>query len=145
MAELVGLIASVVQLAGTAVTVSLTLFECGRTMKGALSDIDGLAADMSDLSGVLEHLGDILDKHQTRIVAKTTQFLSGQMKRCESVIEQLKVTAELATRKSARIQWLFRKSKMTEMRFSLEGFKSNLTLVIQTLMLAKSLDDDVAR
>jgi hypothetical protein len=80
-----------------------------------------------------------------QIVAKTTQFIRGQMTRCELVVEQLKITAELATRKSARFQWLFRKSKTTEIRCSLEGFKSNLMLVIQTLILAKSLEDDVAR
>jgi hypothetical protein len=144
MAEIVALVGSVGQLAGATAAVSLTLFECARTMSSAISDLHSLASDASDLSSVLEHLGEVLEKHQDQIVAKTTLFIRGQMNRCETVIEQLKITAELALRKSARIQWLFRKAKTKEIRHSLEGFKSNLNLVMQTLILAKSLENDVA-
>ena len=145
MAELIGLIASIAQLAGAAAAVSLTLFECGRTLRGALGDIDGLAADAGDVSGVLEQLGDVLQQHSARVAAKTTAFVARQMARCEKVVEQLRVTAELARGKFARVQWLFRKAKAAEMKLSLEAFKSNLMLVIQTLMLAKALDDDAER
>lgn len=145
MAEVIGLIASLITLAGAAATLSLKLFECGSTIKTAYSDFDGLASDVSDLSSVLENVGEILETHQSRIVARTVQDLQRQMKRCETVIEQLKITAELARRKSARVRWLFRKSKTLEIRYSLEGFKTNISMVMITILLSKSLDTDAAR
>src|SRR5215216_3852950 len=143
MAEIVGLVASVVQLAGAAATVSITLFECARTMKSTYGDINGIASDISDLSFVLEHLSGVLDRNKDKVVKNTTEAITRLIKRCDLVIEELKVTVELVKSKSARFQWLFRKPKIAEMRLSLEGFKSSLGLIIQTLMLAKSLDEDV--
>ena len=142
MAELVGLVASVVGLAGAAATASLTLFECARRLTNAKKDFESLALDVSDLSNVLEYLVEVIKKHESHVVQTTIKTLDNLVKRCERVLEELRVTAELVKAKSARFKWLFRKPKTMEHKLNLEGFKSNLSLVIQTLILARTIEQE---
>lgn len=144
MAELAGLIASVAGLAGAATSVSLTLFRCASKWDSALSGLASIAADSHNLATVLDYFVTILQQHGQRISLAAIRRLGMITKRCEKTIEQLKVTAKLVEACFPRRQWLFRKEKAAEMKCSLEAFKSNISLIIQTVMLAKSLDDDVA-
>lgn len=142
MAELVGVVAGIVGLAGAAAKVSLALFECGRNLASARIELENLAGNVSDLSTVLEHLVDVLKKYESQVAAQTIETVSRLVTRCEKVLEELKVAAELVKSRAARFKWLFRKPKTQEHNMNLEGFKSNLSLVIQTLSLAKSLEQE---
>lgn len=142
MAELVGLIASIGSIAGAAAKVSLALFECGRDIASARTELDSLASEVSDLSSALEYLIDVVRKHESQIIAQTIKTINNLVMRCEKVLEELKITAELVKSRAARFKWLFRKPKILEQKTNLQAFRSNLSLVIQTLILAKSLEHE---
>ena len=140
MAELVGLVASITSLAGAAAKVSLALFEWGRSLANARIEVSSLAADASNLSIVLEDLVGVFTNCESQVVPKTIKTVGILVTRCENILEELKVTIELVRAKAGRFKWLFRKRIMQEHKTSLEGIKSNLSLVIQTLVLAKAFE-----
>ena len=142
MAELVGLAASIVGLAGAAATVSLTLFECGRNWANANKELASLATEVSDLSTILEYLVEVLKIHEKYVATKATETVHLLVMRCGNVLEELKVAAELVKAKFTRMIWLFRKSKILEHKANLKGFKSNLQIIIQTLILAKAIQQE---
>lgn len=142
MAEVLGLVATVVGLVGKTASVSFTLFEIGRNLSDARKELDSLAADVSDLSNVLDHLVDVLKKYEAYMVDKTVRTVHRLVKRFELVMDELSIAADLGKAKYARIQWLFNKPKTLEHKSSLEGFKSNLNLVIQTLILASQMENE---
>ena len=145
MAEVLGLVSTVAGLVGKTASISFTLFEIGQNLKDARRELDSLAADVSDLSNVLDHLVGILKKYEAHMVDKTVRTVQTLMKRFELVVDELSIAADLGKAKYARIQWLFNKPKTLEHKASLEGFKSNLNLVIQTLILASQMENESAR
>jgi len=145
MAELVGLIASIVQLAGAAATVSLTLYECGQTVSQAKTELNDLANEVSDLSTVLEYLNDVLEGCRQSVIARTVSTIETLVSRCKATLNEILKAAKLVEGKNARWKWLFRKPRTLQLKLSLEGFKSNLGLVIQTLALAKTLQKESER
>jgi hypothetical protein len=135
-------VASVVGLAGTAATVSLTLFECGTIVVHAKKEMDNLANDARDLSLALEYLGDVLDRHANYVTSGALKAVNGMVDKCNSALLDLRFAAELVKTKSSRLLWLFRRPKIQQHKFYLDGIKSTLMLMIQTISLAKLLEQD---
>ena len=139
MAEVIGLAASIVGLAGAAASVSLTLYEFVGTVRYAKEELNALAIEASDLSTVLDHLSAILNQNTDCIIAKTVETIDTLIKRCERLLEEFGVTIDLVKARATHIQWLLRKRKTQEMKLSLEAFKSTLSLIIQTVILGKTM------
>ena len=145
MAEAIGLAASIVGLAGAAASLSLTLYDFVGTVRYAKEEINILAIETSDLSTVLDHLGMVLNQNKNCIIPKTVDTISTLTKRCERLLEQLSVTVNLVKARATHIEWLLRKRKTQEIKSSLEGFKSNLSLIIQTVILGNTIQGGSSR
>lgn len=142
MAEVVGLAASIVGLAGAAASVSLTLYDFVRTVRYAKEELNALAIQASDLSTVLDHLSAVLNQSSDCIILKTVETIHTLVWRCERLLEEIKVTIDIVKSKATHIHWLLRKRRTEEIKLSLEGFKSTLSLIIQTVILGKTMKDD---
>ena len=145
MAEVVGLAASIVGLARAAASTSLALYEFVQTIRYAKDELNALAIEASDLSTVLDHLSVVLSQHSDCIISKTVETINTLIKRCERLLEEFDVTIELVKVKAGHIKWLLRKRKTLEMKLSLESFKSTLSLIIQTVILGRTLKDAAPR
>lgn len=145
MAELVGLAASIVGLAGAAATVSPTLYDFVGTVGYAKEELNALAIETSDLSIVLDHLSAVLNQNGNCIISKTVETIDTLIKRCERLLEELSLTIDIVKARATHIQWPLRKRKTQEMKLSLEGLKSTLSLITQTVILRKTIKDGSSR
>jgi hypothetical protein len=114
-------------------------------LANARAELDTLARDIWGLSTMLELPGDVRKRHESCRVEKTMKIVDRLVNRCENVLEELKVAAELVNSKSGRLRWLYHKPKIMEHKLNLEGFKSNLLLSMQTLSLAKVMEQQSVR
>ena len=137
MAEVIGIVASIVGLAGAAATVSLKIYDFVDTIWHAKKELNTLALGASDLSTVLNHLSTVLDQNCASVLAKTVETADTLINRCKSLLEEIDATVDLVKLKSARAKWLLRKRKTQQMSLSLETFKSTLSLMIQTVTLGR--------
>ena len=137
MAEIVGLTASVFTLAGAAATVSLKVYDFTDTIRHAKEELETLALETSGLSTVLDHLGAVLEESKDFVTSSTIQTTKILTSRCTMKVKELEVTVDLIEAKATSTRWLLRKRKTLEMKLSLEGFKSTLSLIIQTITLGK--------
>ena len=80
MAELVGVVASIVGLAGAAATVSFTLIDCAHTLKYGQAELKDLATDVRDLGIVLEFLSDVLSCDKGSVSDRVRESSSHDMK-----------------------------------------------------------------
>ena len=136
MAEAVGLAASVVGLASFAATISLTLFDCCRTMKHAHEQINDMAADVALFAGVLEHLGQVLDDQDGLIVDRTVRTINDIVNVGSTIFNEIGMTIKIRRGMASRVVWLFEKSKAREIKSKLESLKSTLNVMLQTITLS---------
>ena len=145
MAEIVGLVASVITLAGAAATVSLEIYEFVDTVWHAKKELNDVAIEASDLSTVLDHLSTVLNQNVDSISSKTVQTAGTLIKRCENILSEIHVTIDLIKVKATHVQWLLRKRNTQQMKLSLETFKSTLSLMIQTVTLGRVMKGKIYR
>ncbi|KAI9806623.1 MAG: hypothetical protein M1825_006080 [Sarcosagium campestre] len=157
MAE-IGLIASVIGIAGAGAKLSVTLYTFAETASSAERSIRGIANDVSLTSSVLEQLGSHLseDEHLKLCSdnARTkTQEICGE---CERVFEEInealgKSVAKISdgAAKSQKLlqslKWPFQEKKMELLRSNLDRLKSTLLLMLKVLTygrMIKSSSDD---
>jgi hypothetical protein len=136
MAEAIGLAASVVGLASFAATISLSLFDCCRTMKHAHEQIDDMAVEISLFAGVLEHLGQILEDQDGVIVDGSVRTINIIVNAGSGIFNEIEMTIKVRRSKTSRVMWLFEKSKAREIKTKLESLKSTLSVMLHTIMLA---------
>ena len=89
MAEVIGVLASVAGLAGTAATVSLTLYDCGSIVAHAKKEMDSLAGDARDLSLTLEYLGEVLDRHASYVTDNAWKAVENLVDKCKSALLEI--------------------------------------------------------
>lgn len=97
MAELVGLAASIVGLAGAAATstVSPTLYDFVGTVRYAKEELNALAIEAPDFSTVLDHLSAVLNQNGDCIISKTVETIDTLIKRCERLLEEFSLTIDI--------------------------------------------------
>ena len=130
---------------GLAATISLTLYDFVGTVRYAKDELNASAIEASDLSTVLDHLSAVINQNTDRIISKTIETIKTLIKRCKRILEQFDVTIDLVKARATHVKWLLRKKKTREMKLSLESFKSTLSLIIQTVILGKTMEDDSSR
>ena len=145
MADPLSNAASIVGLSGAAATVSCKIYEFVDTIYHAKPELNALAIEASDLSTVLNHLSVVLDQNSESIQTKTIETEDTLAERCTNLLNEINVTIDLAKAKYTRATWLFRKRKIQQMKLSLEGFKSTLSLMIQKITLGRVMDDEKSK
>ena len=152
MAEL-GIAASILQIAGTGVRLSLKLYTFGEVVSTADKSVISISKDVSLTSSVLEELGQMLDKDRhMRVCSQTAlETADGIVKECLEVFEGMDKmlvkklphlgpgNGEKAKRAMVlleKLKWPYLQPKMELMRTNLERLKSTLNLMLNVITLA---------
>lgn len=159
MAE-IGLIASIVGIAGVGVKLSITLFSFAETVNTADRQIKDIARDVSLTSSVLEELGKNLERDlQTKLCSdKAIETTKDVLRECSYVFTEIdlalnksmkKISASATTPHSkgqklrltgiGRLAWPFLQPKMDLLRSNLERLKSTLLLMLNVLTYARKI------
>ena len=147
MAE-IGLIASIIGVAGAGARISITLFKMANTLGSAGHEVRFVAADTNALSLVLTNLSRTLK--QKRVAAEEgEENATAILILCRSIIADSELlyqkleplvsgSTNAVNETLLKVRWLFEKTKFAAHRQSLEALKSTLGLLISTIMLSAS-------
>jgi hypothetical protein len=154
--EIIGIAASIVQIAELGAKLSVKLFTVSRTIKGAQRSIQGISEEIAVTSTVLRQLGTELEKdvqgdlYSTEAITTTKGIMAG----CQDIFKQLNRAISTdgqdapggggaATGPSAtltdlkkRLKFTFMESQIDGMRGKLERFKSSLLVMLNLLIFA---------
>ncbi|KAF2004843.1 hypothetical protein P154DRAFT_409306, partial [Amniculicola lignicola CBS 123094] len=138
MAE-IGIIASVLQVAGAGLKLSETLYRYADAVASADRRIKDIAKEVQLTSLVINELGKVFGQHET-----STLMSENAVKTADETVKECSVVfAELddALRKSKKGTWgklmlPFRESKIELLRSHIDKLKSTLNLLMQVLMHA---------
>ncbi|MCJ1434899.1 hypothetical protein MMC27_004269 [Xylographa pallens] len=140
MAEAVGLVASVVGLAAFGAKLSLTLYEYGDTIVHARKQIDSIANEVTLCSSVLHHVGAVLESEKATYSPALVVTTKRIIQECKDLFHEIRSKVKHRKRQSGkgirRVKWLFDKPRAKELTAELEGLKSTLMLMVQTVTLA---------
>jgi len=155
MAE-VGLIGTIIGIAGAGIKLSITLYTFSETVSTAHAEIKNVARDVSLTSAVLEELGASLrqDDHAKLYSDSALRTAKDVVKECEVVFSDINVVmgkamdssskrglkkGKLALSALERLKWPFLQPKMEMLRSNLERLKSTLVLMLNVLTYARDL------
>ena len=139
MAELLGLVASVIQVAGAGVQLSKTLYEYVDGVATADRRIKDIAAEIKMTSVAIEELGDMF-KHEemaSLVSKKAVQTANDTITECSALFAQIDVTLKKSRKGTfGRLTMPFRETKLELLRSHVDKLKSTLQLLMQVLTLA---------
>lgn len=147
MAE-IGLIASVIQVAGAGLKLSQTLYQYADGVATADRRIKDIAKEIQLTSFVVEELGAVFkhDETSTLMSANAIKTAHATMKECSSVFAEIDATLQKSKKNTlGRLMLPFRDNKIELLRNHIDKLKSTLQLLMQVLthahqIAAKKLD-----
>ncbi|RMZ66073.1 hypothetical protein GMOD_00005140 [Pyrenophora seminiperda CCB06] len=136
MAETIGLIASVLQLAGTGLKLSQALYEYADAVASADRRIRDIAKEVRLTSFVIEELGSVFRQDETASVISenAVQTANETIEECSVFFAEIEVTLNKSKKgKLGRLLLPFRDSKIELLRSHIDKLKSTLQLLMQVL------------
>jgi|TARA_R110002003_G_scaffold73_6_gene6852 hypothetical protein len=136
MAEVVGIVASTLTLASSAALLSRALFDVVETLKHARKEIASIAQHLSNLSGSLNLLADLIKVQQSLCrpaLFKNTKAIIRQYGRLEIELKKLLESPQ----SMARLSWYIKKNRAKSLLKEIEAIKSSLTLEVSIIQLAR--------
>lgn len=137
--EVVGIVASIVQIADLGARISVKLCSFYRTVKDANQYMQSLSSDVSLTCSVLNELGNTLKQDEKAKLYSPEAFKTAQevLSECKSVFEGIDKAMEEEKQESAKNAFLRRARKLTVafMGPNLDVLKSNLERLKSTMML----------
>jgi hypothetical protein len=148
MAETLGLIASVIQVAGAGLKLSQTLYQYVDGVATADRRIKDIAKEIRLTSFVIEELGDVFKNDDTSALMSKNAVKTAEetMKECSSVFTEIDATLKKSKNNTlGRLMLPFRDNKIELLRTHIDKLKSTLQLLMQVLthahqVAAKKLD-----
>jgi hypothetical protein len=145
MAEVVALVASVVQLAGAGLALSKTLYEYADGVATADRRIKDIANEVKLTSFVIQELGTIFERDETAnlISENAVRTANETIEECFAVFTELELKINKGkTGKMGRLMLPFRDNKIELLRSQIEKLKSTLELLMQVLIHAHQVSTD---
>lgn len=139
MAEAIGLVASVLQLAGTGLKLSQALYQYADAVANADRRIREVAKEIKLTSFVVEELGKIFKQHDTLSLMSETAVATANetIAECSTVFDDIEKTLNKSKKgKMGRFTLPFRENKIELLQSRIEKLKSSLQLLMQVLMHA---------
>ncbi|KAJ6284816.1 hypothetical protein J3E71DRAFT_192181 [Bipolaris maydis] len=139
MAEAIGFVASVLQLAGTGLKLSQALYQYADSVATADRRIKDVAKEIKLTSFVIEELGGIFKQDDTlSLISKSAVATANEtLDECSKMFEEIEVTLNKSKKgKMGRLMLPFREPKMELLRSHIDKLKSTLQLLMQVLMYA---------
>lgn len=147
-AEIIGLAASVVQLADVGLRLSVNLYTYTRKVKSADRSIEALSNEIATTGAILRQLGAQFDDEHTRQLCKPQAIdtARGLVADCEKVFAKLQKLADpLEPAKKSkvgilqRVKFTFLESHIDELKANLDRLKSSLLVILNLLILAEQV------
>ncbi|KAI4666153.1 uncharacterized protein J4E78_003621 [Alternaria triticimaculans] len=151
MAEVVGLVASVVQLAGAGLNLSETLYHYVDGVATADRRIQDIANEVKLTSSVIKELGTIFEKNDTAnlISENAVKTANETFKECFAVFTELDLKINRGKPgkpdkigKMSRLMLPFKENKIELLRSQIEKLKSTLQLLMQVLIHAHQVSSE---
>lgn len=148
MAEL-GLIASIVGIAGAGAKLSITIFDFASTMGNAGRELQDISTEISLLCSVLKQLEVVLAHAHFRSSPAARDTSEKILTKCNVVFDELgSIIGKLRSGKSDegdftsfdfadKVRWTFQRPKVQLLRSTLESCKLTLGLMLSTMQLAE--------
>lgn len=150
MAE-IGLIASIIGVAGAGAKLSIAIFDMASTIGGAGKELQDLSTEISLLCSVFKQLETLLLHAHFRYSNAAADTTRKILERCKEVFNELDdVVKDLWPRKNdgmagipsvdfvTRVKWLgFKSSKVKLIKSTLESYKLTLGIMLSTMQLAE--------
>lgn len=136
MAELLGLVASVIQVAGAGIQLSKTLYDYVDGVATADRRIKDIAAEIKMTSIVIEELGDVFKHEETAslVSKKAVQTANDTITECSALFAQIDATLKKSKKNTfGRLTLPFRDTKLELLRSHVDKLKSTLQLLMQVL------------
>jgi hypothetical protein len=149
MAEVVGLVASIVQIAGAGCKLSASLYNFTTSAVRADQDITDIAGDVELTSNALESVGKVFETEEAKSVVskKAIQDANNLIKRCEAVFKDI---SELVDKRRkvckdgkkslsmmGKLSWPMKEQRVELHRRRLDSLKNSLVLLLHVLQLAQ--------
>ncbi|KAK5944618.1 hypothetical protein PMZ80_003901 [Knufia obscura] len=154
--EIIGLAASVVQIAEVGGKLSVKLFTFTRKVKNANKSIDALSQDIAATGAVLKQLGETLSKDASLKVCSqealdTAKTLVEDTKKVFDGLEKLIDGDEKSSNKflkgiswKQRLKFPFLEPQIAQVQANLERLKSSLLVILNVLIFAEQLRNQEA-
>jgi hypothetical protein len=136
MAEIIGIVGSVIAVANTTGALSRALFDIVETIKNARKEIAEIAHELQVMSLTLHTLCDIMRSQRDLFrpaLADNTETILGQYLQVERDLTSLIDSP----RNIARLTWYLVKPKVKSLLKKVEAIKASLTLQLMVVQLAR--------
>jgi hypothetical protein len=149
MAEVLGLAASIIQVAGAGAKLSVALYNFTNSAARADQDIRDIADDVELTSNALETVGKVFESEDAKSIVskKAIQDANNIIKKCQGVFDEVSEMVEKRMRigrdgkKSlsmmGKLAWPMKEQRVELNRRRLESLKNSLMLLFHVLQLAK--------
>lgn len=149
MAEVVGLVASIIQIAGAGAQLSSALYHFTTSAVRADQDITDIASDVELTSNALDSIGKVFETEDPKSIVskKAIQDANNIIKRCETVFTEI---SELVEKRSktlkdgkkslsvmGKLSWPMKEQRVELHRRRLESLKNSLVLLLHVLQLVQ--------
>ncbi|KAI4633926.1 uncharacterized protein J4E87_001093 [Alternaria ethzedia] len=149
MAEVIGLAASIIQIAGAGAKLSVALYNFTNSAARADQDVKDIADDVELTSNALESVGRVFESEEAGSIVskKAIQDANNIIKKCQSVFDEVSEIVE-KRRKTAKdgkkslsvmgkLTWPMKEQRVELNRRRLESLKNSLVLLLHVLQLAQ--------
>ena len=141
MAE-IGLIASVIQVAGAGLTLSNTLYQYADSVSSADKRIRDIAQDVKLTSFVIDELGRIFKQDETAALISKNAVNTAEetVRECSNVFTEMEAALKKSKKNTlGRLMLPFREPKLELLRTNIDRLKSTLQLLMQVLTHAHQI------
>lgn len=141
MAE-IGLIASVIQVAGAGLTLSKALYQYADSVSSADKRVRDIAQDVKLTSFVIDELGHIFKQDETAALISKNAVNTAEetVRECSNVFTEMEAALKRSKKNTlGRLMLPFREPKLELLRTNIDRLKSTLQLLMQVLTHARQI------
>ncbi|KAF3036571.1 hypothetical protein E8E12_005903 [Didymella heteroderae] len=157
MAEIVGLAASIVQLGGAGVELSIKLHNFVKSATNANKEVVDLIEDLDSTGSALDHVGTTLRARHMRALAspQASNVAAKIIARCELIFTEVEELIQKRMKAdkhgnemltfSGKLGWPLKEKQVELVRRRLDSLKLSLSLLFSTIKLAQEESQEVSR
>lgn len=142
MAEVLGVVASAIQVADLGFRLSKNIYEYASNVAGAETRIAYLGQDISLTATIIKELGGVLEDADVQALLRDSAVSAAKkaMDACSDIFTKMDLA--LNNSRSSRMAWPFRQVKVQVLNADLDRLKCNLLLLSEALKLARDVRRD---
>ena len=145
MAEVLALVASIIEVSSFGLKLSRTLQEYGAAVMGAEKRLTGLDRDISFTSRILSELGTLLNdpRVQALVSEQSIGLARDAVAECDGIFQAMEgVAANIRKNGLGKFKIYFRETKIELLRSNLDRMKGNLSLLMGVINHATQISSE---